>query len=335
MTGSYRPEQTEDGMMRGENLPRQRRPLAKSGRMGEIYAFAKKAASSDSTILIYGESGTGKEVFAHYIHKNSARGAVSFIPVNCAAIPPELMESEFFGYAQGAFTGASKNGKPGLFEIAGGGTLFLDEIGELPLALQSKLLRVLETGDIMRVGGSKVISTDVRIVAATNRDLYGMTRTGAFREDLYYRLHIIPIYLPALRERREDIESLACQILADFNAKYGYNKFFSAATLTYFREYSWPGNIRELKNVVERLVIISQARELHISREHLFRQVETGRTEKAFSALDYGANYRQAVDAFERAYIEETLSRCQGNVTVASKMLGLHRSSIYKKLQEP
>ena len=231
---------------------------SKNDKMRQVYTFARKVARTDGTVLILGESGVGKEVLARYIHRHSLRADKVFIPVNCAAIPENLIESELFGYAKGAFTGALKEGKAGLFEMANGGTLFLDEIGELPLEVQSKLLRVLENGEVRRVGSDTLFYTNARIVAATNRDLKEMVREGTFRKDLFYRLNIVPLYIPPLRERREDIRDLAELFLKEFNNKYHSAKCFSDAAKKALVSYSWPGNIRELKNVIERTVIINR-----------------------------------------------------------------------------
>lgn len=311
--------------------------MSNNKEMWEIYKFAQRAADTDATITLYGESGTGKEVFANYIHRNSKRVNEKFIPVNCAAIPQELVESELFGYEAGAFTGARSTGKPGLFEIANEGTIFLDEIGELPLPAQSKLLRVLETGDILRIGGTKVRHTNVRIIAATNRDLFGMSKNGDFREDLYYRLHILPITLPPLRDRHEDIIPLANYFLEQHNIKNHEQKTLSDCTLQLFLEYSWPGNIRELKNIIERLVIVSPEQELNIDREALFgyHVARKQQPSPTTSVFEYGNDYRSAVENFERKYIEEVIKLSQGNISVAAKKLGMHRSSIYKKLGTP
>ncbi len=228
-----------------------------SHRMKQVVALAKAYARGGSTVLIRGETGTGKELFARALHSASSRSDEIFIPVNCAAIPDTLLESELFGYEEGAFTGASKGGKQGLFELANGGTLFLDEIGEISGPLQAKLLRVLQDKKIRRIGGSREISVDVRILAATNRNLEDMIANDRFREDLYYRLNVIPLYIPALRERREDIPLLAQYFLQRFTAK--LNKqvdAISEAALHTLEHYHWPGNIRELENVIERAVNI-------------------------------------------------------------------------------
>jgi PAS domain S-box-containing protein len=236
--------------------------------MERVMELANRVANTDTTVLLLGESGVGKEVVARMIHRNSRRYEKgSFIKVNCGAIPQELLESELFGYESGAFTGAKKNGKPGMFELAHEGTLFLDEIGEMPLNLQVKLLRVLQDQEFHRVGGIKPIKVNVRIVAATNRDLKKMVAEGGFREDLYYRLYVVPIEIPPLRKRREDILPLIRFFLDKFNRKYQTAKSFTEATLKILEEYQWPGNIRELANLVERLVVTTPTHE--IQPEHL------------------------------------------------------------------
>ncbi|MGZ4160368.1 MAG: sigma-54 interaction domain-containing protein [Neobacillus sp.] len=230
-------------------------PITNCEKMKNILKVCEKTAKVDSTILIQGESGTGKGVLAHYIHQISKRSDETFLKINCAALPGDLLESELFGYMEGAFTGASKHGKKGLLEIADQGTLFLDEIGELPLSLQAKLLQVIQEKQFLSVGGHELKKVDVRIIAATNRDLVEMVRNNQFREDLFYRLNIIDIQLPALRERREDIIPLTYNFLYKFNKKYEMNKIISQECLNLFYWYSWPGNIRQLENVMERLVV--------------------------------------------------------------------------------
>lgn len=232
----------------------------KSEAIREIIAKLDKAAPTDATILFTGESGTGKEVFSRYVHNKSARCDYPFIPVNCAAFPKDLIESELFGYAKGAFTGASREGKAGLFELAGGGTLFLDEIGDLSLPAQAKLLRVLETGEIQKVGSEKVVLSRARIVVATNKDLLQLVREGSFRKDLYYRLNVFPVTIPPIRERPDDIEPLANYFLDIFNKKYGTSKHLHESAVAAMKAYAWPGNIREIRNVIERLVIVSWVR---------------------------------------------------------------------------
>ena len=245
-----------------------------NAKMRNLYDLAQKAALSDSVVMIYGASGTGKEVMANHIHANSNRHNAPFIPINCAAIPSELMESEFFGYERGSFTGANDKGKLGLFDITSNGTLFLDEIGELSLSMQSKLLRVLESGEYMRLGSNKITKTNTRIIGATNKELWKLVEEGSFRRDLYYRLNVIPIHLPALKDRPEDILPLAYSFLDRFNHKLGVKKEFSQETIRFLKTYTWPGNIRELRNLVERLVVISDSNIIDISRDSIVKPMQ-------------------------------------------------------------
>lgn len=207
--------------------------------------------------MIYGESGVGKELIAQAIHSGSPRNGKPFIKINCGAIPDNLLESELFGYEKGAFSGASSQGKQGLLELAHEGTLFLDEIGELPLTLQVKLLRAIQEKEIMKVGGSSPIPIDIRIIAATNKNLEEMVRAHQFREDLYYRLHVIPLHIPALRERIEDVEPLVHAFLERFNQKFGTSKYFSEDAMEMLYAYDWPGNVRQLQNVIERIMVVT------------------------------------------------------------------------------
>lgn len=313
--------------------------VAESPAIKECLAMAEKAAYLDSTIMLYGESGTGKEVVARFVHRNSRRKQEMFLPVNCSAIPQELMESEFFGYEKGAFTGASREGKLGLFELADGGTLFLDEIGELNLPMQSKLLRVLETGEIMRVGGTKIKKVNVRIVAATNRDLKAMSEDGSFREDLFYRLNVIPVIVPPLRDRREDTAVLAVYFLECLNRKYSSHKCFSEAAIEVFQSYLWPGNVRELRNVVERIYVIVPD---NIITERHARDV-LGLNHAASSVRQimmsgipeqYSGSLHEATEQFQRDYISGILKGCGGNVEKAAKQMKMGRSGLYKKLDK-
>lgn len=228
-----------------------------SEKMHELVDTTIRLAKVDSTILITGESGTGKDLIAGIIHKYSSREKGPFIKVNCGAIPASLLESELFGYEEGAFTGAKKGGKPGYFEMAEGGTLFLDEIGELPYDLQAKFLRVLQHTEFNRVGGQRFRKFNVRIVTATNRDLMEMVHARTFREDLYYRLNVVPLYLPPLRDRIEDVQFLVSHFLKMFNENYNMKKRFFPEVVDIFERYSWPGNIRELRNLVERMIVMS------------------------------------------------------------------------------
>ncbi len=233
------------------------RLVANSPEMRKMLDMVIRIAQVESTILISGETGTGKELIAQIIHENSPCSKGPFIKVNCGAIPENLLESELFGYETGAFTGARKEGKPGFFQLASGGTLFLDEIGELPLGLQVKLLRVLQSKEITRVGGTSPIAVDVRIVAATNRDLLEMVQNKQFRGDLYYRLNVLPIHVPPLRERKDDIPNLVVHFVRLFNQKYQLTKRIAPEVVELFMEYDWPGNVRELENLIERLIVIT------------------------------------------------------------------------------
>jgi PAS domain S-box-containing protein len=235
------------------------RIVTNCGKVKSILEFCKKVAPTDSNILILGESGTGKGVLAQYIHKISIRKNETFLAINCAAIPEELLESELFGYAKGAFTGASKLGKQGLIEAANGGTLFLDEIGEMPLSVQAKLLQVIQEKQFIPVGSNTIKKVDIRIMAATNKNLADMVNAKLFREDLFYRLNVIDIHLPPLSERKEDIIPLIYNFLNKFNHKYNENKVISEECLNILIHYSWPGNIRQLENLIERLVIVSNS----------------------------------------------------------------------------
>ena len=225
-----------------------------------------RAAQLDTVVLIQGETGTGKERIASYIHQNSPRARKNFIRVNCGAIPESLAESELFGYERGAFTGANREGKPGLFEVAHEGTIFLDEVGELSLATQTKLLRVLQEKEITRVGGSKPIPIDVRVIAATNRDLQKCVTEGAFREDLYYRLSVFPVWVPPLRERKLDIPKLAASVIEELNQTYEHKKSLTVGAEATLLQYPWPGNVRELENLVERAVILDYNSKLKLDR---------------------------------------------------------------------
>lgn len=306
-------------------------------------------AKTDSTIMLFGESGTGKDMLAKYTHKNSLRANGPFIDVNCAAIPEHLMESELFGYEKGAFTGASSQGKVGLMELADKGTLFLDEIGEMPLHLQSKLLRVLESYEIRRIGGVSGRKIDFRLITATNKDLKKMVEESRFRGDLYYRLNVIPIHIPPLRERPDDIIVLAEHFLTNFNTKYGYNKAFTRQTMDAFLQYQWPGNVRELRNVVERLVItgaITEIESTELVRNEIKQPVlGSGETKEQYggdriarNALqiqlgDHHRSLKEVVEEAEKQYVLKMIAECQGNVREAADRMGIHRTILYRKLR--
>ena len=310
----------------------QEKPVAASQAMRSVLELASSVAASDATVLLTGESGTGKEVLAHYIHQASGRMGEPFIPVNCGAIPAELMEAEFFGYVRGAFTGASPKGKTGLFEAAHQGTLFLDEVGELPLTMQSKFLRVLETGTIRRIGGTQDRKMGVRIIAATNRNLYTMAREGLFRMDLYYRLHVIPVNIPPLRDRPEDVRQLAERFLTDCNRRYNRDITFTDEALAVLAHYDWPGNVRELRNIVERLAMTPE--QADVKPERCINLLYGHSTPVATTMQPYPENLslRDFRRLAEADYIKATLERCDGNVLKAATVLGLHKTALYRKL---
>lgn len=307
--------------------------IAESPSMKEIISLASRVAKSDSPVMIYGESGTGKEVLSRFIYENSGRKQQPFIPVNCASIPPALMESEFFGYDKGSFTGASSGGKPGLFELSNNGTLLLDEVGELPLSLQSALLRVIENGEVRRIGSSSIIKTDSRIIAATNRNLESMVERGEFRRDLFYRLNVLPITVPPLRERQEDIEALASVFLNHYNRKYNTKKVFASGAMDNMIAYSWPGNVRELKNIINRMIITSKSDNLYFNHVNLNKSSMQPYSKDTMNC-DFSQPLKKSVQGFERKYIISALKETEGNIALAANKLGIHKSNLYKKILE-
>ena len=291
---------------------------------------ALRASQTDSTVLLYGETGTGKELFAHAIHAAGQRRHAPFIRVNCAAIPAELLESELFGYEEGAFTGARKGGKPGKLELASGGTLFLDEIGDMQLAMQAKLLRVLQEREVERVGGTSARPVDIRVIAATGRALEDMVRDGGFRADLYYRIHVIPLLIPPLRERPEDLGAVADHFLARLASDMGEPKrSLSAELLEILKSYDWPGNVRELHNILERAVTMSRGTLLlpeHIP-DYLLRAAPKARKDVTPGSLAH------AKAEAERAAIIAALQATQGNKSRAAALLRIHRVKLHEKLK--
>ncbi|MCM0650978.1 sigma 54-interacting transcriptional regulator [Clostridium swellfunianum] len=292
---------------------------------------ARKAAYSNSTILIQGESGTGKEYFAHAIHSASSRRHAAFIRVNCAAIPQELLESELFGYEGGAFTGAKKEGKIGKLELAHGGTLLLDEIGAMPYNMQSKLLRVLEEREFERIGGSSRIKIDMRVIASTNEDLQTAVKEGRFRSDLFYRLNVVEIEIPPLRDRLDDIPVLCEYTLNHLFSNMGFeNKTVTDKAKTALSSYNWPGNVRELRNVLERAANISSGE--YINLEHLPSYISS-----SFIMNNYREDsclLKDVVAKAEISAIMEALKLANGSRTEAAKRLGIHRTALYKKLTQ-
>jgi transcriptional regulator with PAS, ATPase and Fis domain len=309
-------------------------PIAESPVMKKIVKMCNTIAKTDSAVMITGESGTGKEVLARYIHRHSSRANEPFIPVNCAAIPHDLLEAEFFGYEKGAFTGANPKGKPGLFEMADKGTLFLDEIADLPLSMQSKLLRVLESGEIKHVGGTTIKHTDVRLISATNKNLREMIANKQFRADVYYRLSVIPITVPSLRERPEDILALSKKFLNGINAKYNFSKKLTRETIEAFYEYDWPGNVRELRNVIERLAITSVDDELHFEVGLSTNGDRVAEPVKYLPEITSRETLKNFMDRVEAEYIETVLAESNGRVCEAAKRLGIHRTLLYRKIRE-
>lgn len=307
--------------------------IYKSKVMEETIKLALKVSIYDTTVLITGESGTGKEVLAKFIHNESKRKEEAFIKVNCAAIPKDLFESELFGYTEGAFTGASKEGKPGMFELANGGTILLDEIGELPLQVQSKLLRVIQEREVFRIGAKKPTNLDVRILAATNRNLEKEVEEGNFREDLLFRLNVIPINIPPLRERPEDVPELIRFFLEKLNKK--YNKIISIKeeTINILKSYSWPGNVRELENLVEYLFIMSTTDEIDV--EQLPPRIITEQIENNFhhNLINGGSKLTYMVELYEKTLIESTLKNYT-SIRQASKALGVHYSTLSRKVKK-
>jgi two-component system, NtrC family, response regulator AtoC len=316
--------------------------LCNSGKMQPIRDLVAKVAATNTTVLLRGDSGVGKEVVARAIHKASPRASRQFLKVNCAALPGELLESELFGHEKGAFTGAYRQ-KPGKFEAADEGTLLLDEIGEMPLRLQAKLLHVLQDGEFSRVGGEKIIGTDVRLIAATNRDLEASMRTHQFREDLYYRLNVIEIRIPPLRERREEIPVLVDHFLRKFNVQYGRTVDVPAETLRAFVDYQWPGNIRELENAVKRIVVLGSARPVHVEIVGNLNGVRPA-VRQGVVALEARPNpdapislkdiARQAARDAERVAIKEVLDRVHWNRAKAARLLQIsYKALLYKIVQ--
>ncbi|MGB7605281.1 MAG: sigma-54-dependent Fis family transcriptional regulator [Lutisporaceae bacterium] len=300
---------------------------------------ARLAAATPATVFLRGESGTGKEIFAHSIHNASERKYRQFVRVNCGAISESLMESELFGYEEGAFTGAKKGGKKGLFEEANGGTIFLDEIAEIPPSTQAKLLRVLQEREIVRVGGTKAINIDVRVITATNINLEEEIKNGKFRKDLYYRLNVYPIKLPSLKARKGDIYELTIFFIKKFNQQYGRNiQDIDSRAMQELEEYDWPGNVRELENAIGRAIINMKINETVVLESHLpffERQTEKSGTlrEELEVNSDESVELQTTVEAAEKKCILRVLEKCGGSKTKTAKMLDISLRSLYYKLQ--
>jgi len=303
----------------------------KSGPILELKETINLIAQTNAWILIMGENGTGKELVAKSIHRQSKRAHKPFIEVNCAAIPEELIESELFGHEKGAFTGATEKRK-GKFDLANEGTILLDEVADMSLKAQAKILRILEEKKFERVGGSKLIPTDVRVLAATNKELEKEMEEGRFRQDLYYRLNVIPLRVPPLRERKDDIPLLASHFLMDFSLKEGEpEKSITEDALAVLREHNWPGNVRELKNIIERLVIMTPSNVISKSDiPPLGKESQDGDGDNEWYAVN---SYRMAKMNFEKQYLAKKLRENEGNVSRTAEVIGLERSNLHRKIK--
>lgn len=292
---------------------------------------ARMVAATDVTVLIKGETGTGKEVLANAIQKDSARASKPFVTLNCAALPESLVESEIFGHKKGAFTGAIAD-KPGLFQAADGGTLFLDEINSLPLSMQAKLLRFLESGECLSIGSTRPYKVNVRIIAATNADLNKLIETGQFRRDLYFRLNVVPLELPSLQQRSEDIEALAKHFFAHFAAAHTLESpTLSKQTLKLLRSYRWPGNVRELRNLCERLSILLASKIIEPENlPHEFSKPTETPTSSEFKLPESGIR----LDEFEADIIQQALTRTKGNRSKSARLLGISRDTLLYRIQK-
>lgn len=320
-----------------EKFMRTEKIVVKDSKMKQVMDNMLKVAKSNASVFITGESGVGKEIVAKIIHQLSEKRGNPFVSVNCGAIPEPLLESELFGYEEGAFTGARKKGKVGLMEVASGGTLFLDEIAELPLSSQIKLLRAIEEQKIYRLGGIDPVEINVRFIAATNVKIEEHVSKGLFRQDLYYRLNVLPILIPPLRERYDDIIPLAFDFLKKYNSRYGKNRVLTLEASKLLESYHWPGNVRELENLIERLVIISDERE--ITAEDLpdcFKHQEVNFKISAAEHALSGNNdhsYKESLEAFEKSFFAAALQK-HGDINTISLATGLHRATVYRKINK-
>jgi PAS domain S-box-containing protein len=301
-----------------------------SKKINDVKRIAQRATKTNSNVLITGESGTGKELFAHAIHSDSDRCLGPFVKINCAAIPSELLESEFFGYEEGAFTGARKGGKKGKFLLADRGTIFLDEIGDMPLKMQAKVLRVIQEKEIESVGGNKILELDIRVIAATNRDIEEMVDKGTFREDLYYRLNVVRLRLPPLREKKEDIEIIARYLMKKVENRLGVHvEGITPEALKYLVAHDWPGNARELENVIERALNMIES-DLMIRPEHLPKKLIT----KNVSAYNCeNGHLKEILADIEKEIIKKTLMEHVGNKNKVARILGISRTCLYSKIE--
>jgi transcriptional regulator with PAS, ATPase and Fis domain len=302
--------------------------------MQKLDDLIRRAAPTEATVLITGETGTGKELVARTIHALSSRASKGFVPINCAAIPQELLESELFGHAKGAFTGALAP-RPGIFQLAKGGTLLLDEVGELPLGLQAKLLRVLQEREVWPLGADHPVPVDVRVIASTNKDLEAEVAKGTFREDLFYRLQVIPIIVPPLRTRRSDIPRLVQCFLEKCNRRYGVSVEISTEAMVYLWEYDWPGNVRQLENVVEQLVILSSRDriDVHDLPAKIVAPKDRAKSVPVHLFEGEGLDLQRALEQLEFRLIEEALRLSKGKKSAAASLLRVKRTTLVAKLR--
>ncbi|MFC7373455.1 sigma-54 interaction domain-containing protein [Fictibacillus iocasae] len=305
--------------------------VIKSKHMQNVWDMVKRVANSDAAVVLEGESGTGKNVAARALHHGGSRRTGPLIEVNCGAIPPTLFESEMFGYEPGAFTGASTKGKPGLIELADKGTLFLDEVGELPMAIQVKLLKVLQEKKVTRMGGSKSRTVDFRVVAATNRDLESMVKQRMFRDDLYYRLNVVPITLPPLRERKEDILHFIAYFLEKFNVKYGTRKSFHVSAVDELIAYSWPGNVRELENLIERMVVTVD--ETLIKGKDLPAMQKTQKAKQRTDETVAMSTLQESLETVEKSWLIRAFRDCRSTYEMA-EYLGMSQPTVVRRLKK-
>jgi len=302
--------------------------------MSRLMAQIERVAASETRVAILGETGTGKELVARTLHQKSARAQGPFITLNCAAVPAELIESELFGHEKGSFTGAGAR-HLGKFEQANGGTLFLDEIGDMPLPMQAKLLRVLEEGEVERIGGSGAVKVDVRVIVATHRDLSELAREGKFRQDLFHRVYVFPITLPPLRERRDDIPVLIDHFQKQISRQNHWKPaVFSAEAIRELQRYPWPGNVRELRNVIERLLLLASDNQVDVATVRMALPATADSATAGTSTSDQSGTLAERMDQIERKLILDELERQQHHITNAAKALGLERSHLYKKCQQ-
>ena len=305
--------------------------IGKYGSLKQIDTLLDRVAPTDASVLITGESGVGKEVVADEIYRRSLRKNKPYVKINCASIPGHLLESELFGYEKGAFTGANTKGKVGLFEYANHGTLMLDEIGDMPMDLQVKLLRAIQSQEITRIGGTRPIKLDIRYIASTNCDLKKKVREGTFRSDLYYRLHVIPIQVPPLREREGDVARLSQHFVSEFNKQYHKNVVLSPENIELLENYSWPGNIRELRNVMEYLVVCC-APNGHVDNSYIYGTFDLS-NQNAYVEYDPDQSLNDAITAYEKKYLENAL-RYARNLKEASQILNIDPSTVSRKLRQ-